>query len=335
MRIEIFDDASAFDKLKPEWNPLVHRSVTDSFFLTWEWQSAWWQTLGSGKACIIAFRESDGTLAGIAPMFWEDSEDGGIALSQIGCSVSDYLDVITAKGCEDQVYSALLDTLTQPDFPKWDGANFCNIPTSSPLNTQFKSLAEARGMKTDWRMQTVAPIIPLPATWEEYLATLDKKQRHEIRRKLRRIEEVPTRWYVIDRAEDIDAAVADFVALHRKSSPDKGEFMNAQMAKFFLEFCRRVFPTGWLQLTFFEVEGVRAAAMLNFVYNNHVLVYNSGYDPEKYAQFSPGIILNARSIQDAIAAHRAVFDFLRGDEEYKYRFGATNTNIYELHVRRQ
>lgn len=333
MQNEILD-ASAFEKLKLEWNPLVHKSVTDSFFLTWEWQSAWWQTLGSGKACIIAFREDDGSLVGIAPMFWEDAEGGGVALSPIGCSVSDYLDVIALKGCEEQVYSSLLDMLTRSDFPHWDVTDFCNLPTASPLNTRFKSLAESRGMKTDWRVQTVSPIIPLPATWDEYLATLDKKQRHEIRRKLRRIEEVPTRWYVIDRAEDIDAAVADFVALHRKSSPDKGVFMNEGMAKFFLEFCRRVFPTGALQLSFFEVEGVRAASMLNFVYNNHVLVYNSGYDPEKYGHFSPGIILNALSIQDAINAHRDVFDFLRGDEEYKYRFGATNTNIHELHIRK-
>jgi CelD/BcsL family acetyltransferase involved in cellulose biosynthesis len=109
--------------------------------------------------------------------------------------------------------------------------------------------------------------------------------------------------------------------------------MTAQMEKFFLEICRRLLPTGWLQLQFLEVENVRAAAMLNFIYRNKVLVYNSGYDPEKYGQFSPGIILNARSIQDAIAAKRAVFDFLRGDEEYKYRFGAQNTHVYELHVR--
>ncbi len=334
MKIEIFEDGSAFEKLKAEWNMLLHKSVTDSLFLSWEWQSAWWQTLGGGKACIITFREENGVLVGIAPMYWEDAEGGGIALSQVGCSVSDYLDVVIAKGSVGQVYTALLDTLTRADFPHWDVANFCNLPGASPANSQFKSVAEARGMKTDWRVQTVAPIIPLPATWEDFLATLDKKQRHEVRRKLRRIEELPTRWYMIDRTEDIDAAVADFADLHRKSSADKGAFMTTQMEGFFLQVCRRLFPCHWLQLQFLEVEGARAASMLNFVYNNNVLVYNSGYDPEKYGQYSPGIILNARAIQDAIVAKRAVFDFLRGDEEYKYRFGAHNTNVYELHIRR-
>jgi CelD/BcsL family acetyltransferase involved in cellulose biosynthesis len=334
MRIEIFEDASAFEKLKPEWNALLRQSATDSLFLSWEWQSAWWQTLGGGKACLITFRDDHGALVGIAPMYWEDAEGGGVALSQIGCSVSDYLDVMIAKGNEDAVYAALLDTLTRADFPHWDVSNFCNLPESSLTNTRYKSMAQARGMKTDWRVQTVSPFIPLPATWEEYLATLDKKQRHEVRRKLRRIDEIPTRWYTIDRAEDIDVAVKDFAVLHRLSSADKGAFMTAAMEAFFLEICRRLLPCNWLQLQFLEVEGVRAATMLNFIYDNRVLVYNSGYNPEKYGQFSPGIILNARSIQDAIAAKRTIFDFLRGDEEYKYRFGAQNTNVYELHLRR-
>src|SRR5574342_511955 len=147
MQIDIYNDASAFEKLRSEWNPLVHKSVTDSFFLTWEWQSAWWQTLGSGKACIMAFRDGDGALVGIAPMFWEIAGAGGVALSPIGCSVSDYLDVIAAKGCEEQIYNALLDTLTRSDFPQWDIADFCNIPTLSPLNTRLKSLAETRGLE--------------------------------------------------------------------------------------------------------------------------------------------------------------------------------------------
>lgn len=334
MHIEVFEDGSAFEKLKSEWNLLLRSSATDSMFLSWEWQSAWWHTLGGGKANIMAFRDEAGTLAAIAPFYWEDAEGGGTALSQIGCSVSDYLDVMIAKGKEEGVYGALLEKLTSGELAHWDVVNLCNLPESSRTNTEFKAMAEARGLKTDWRVQTVSPFIPLPATWDEYLATLDKKQRHEVRRKLRRIDEVPTRWYVIERAEEIEAAVVDFAALHRKSSPDKGEFMTKAMEGFFLEVCRRLFPTGWLQLQFLEVEGVRAAAMLNFLYDNKVLVYNSGFDPEKYGHFSPGIILNAHSIQDAIAAKRSTFDFLRGDEEYKYRFGAKNTNVYELHLTR-
>ncbi|MFQ5814423.1 MAG: GNAT family N-acetyltransferase, partial [Anaerolineae bacterium] len=78
----------------------------------------------------------------------------------------------------------------------------------------------------------------------------------------------------------------------------------------------------------------KAATMLNFDYRDSILVYNSGYNPRKYARLSPGIVLLSYCIQWAIESGRAKFDFLRGDEEYKYRFGAQPTEIYRLLIAR-
>lgn len=331
MKVRVFTDSSAFEKLQPEWNALLHHSVSDTLFLTWEWQSTWWQHLGAGEPCIIALREEDGALAGIVPFFWEKPR----ILALIGCiDVSDYLDAMVAQGCEARVYGALLDVLASADFPSWEMVHFCNLPAASPTNTRLKSLAEARGWQTDWHLHDVSPVIELPATWDAYLAGLDKKQRHEIRRKLRRVEEAHARWHVVTPDEPLDTAVADFIELHKKSRPDKHLFMDARMRSFFVAMARQLHVRGWLQLAFLEIEGARAAAIFNFVYQDRVLVYNSGYDPERYGHLSPGAVLFARSIQDAIAQKRRVYDFLRGDEEYKYRFGAQNTNVYGLHIRR-
>ena len=337
MKIDLLTDASAFERLKTEWNDLLHRSVTDTLFLTWEWQSTWWEHLGVGELRIITMREDDGALVGIAPLFEETWNDGTKSLSLIGCvDVSDYLDVIAAHGHEARVYAALLDTLTHADLLAWQGGVcLCTLPEASPSNTQLKQMAEARGLTTEWSLHDVAPVIDLPATWEAYLETLDKKQRHEVRRKLRRVQETTHRWYAVDETMPLDQAVTDFVELHKKSRPDKHLFMDRRMEQFFVDMARRLQPRGWLQLDFLEIDGARAATILNFVYNNDVLVYNSGYDPEKYGAFSPGIVLFAFSIQDAIAAKRRRFDFLRGNEEYKYRFGAHNTRVYELHIHRR
>ena len=335
MQTTWFTDISAFEKLKAEWNVLLHRSVSDTLFMTWEWQSTWWHHLGVGDLCIVTMREDDGALVGIAPLFIETGNDGARHMSLVGCvDVSDYLDVIVARGHEPDVYNALLDAINRADFPAWDWLHLCTLPAASPTNTQFKALADARGFKTEWRLHDVSPIIELPATWDGYLETLDKKQRHEIRRKLRSIEESHTRWYTIDTLDALDAAISDFVALHKASRPDKNLFMDSRMQGFFVEMARRLHPQGWLQLAFLEVEGARAASILYFVYLNDILVYNSGYDPVKYGGLSPGIVLFARSIQDAIAARRRYFDFLRGGEEYKYRFGARDTQVFELHVRK-
>lgn len=341
MHVEWYTDEVGFERLGLEWNALLHRSISDTLFLTLEWQTQWWRHLGTGSICIIAVREEDGALAGILPMFLDSQPDGGLTgtshpvrtLSLIGCvDVSDYLDVIAAKGRESDVYRTLVETLARPDFPAWDRIQFCTLPASSPTNTEFRALAEARGLSTEWRLHDVSPLIELPASWDDYLATLDKKQRHEIRRKLRRLEESNARWYAVESGAGLDEAVANFIELHKKSQPEKHLFMDERMQQFFIEMARTCAAQGWLRLEFLEIEGKSAASIFSFVYRNEVLVYNSGYNPDQYGTLSPGVALFAHSIQQAITAGHRVYDFLRGDEEYKYRFGAKSTNVYELHI---
>lgn len=336
MRIEWFRDPEIFARLEPEWNTLLTRSATDTIFLTNEWQRTWWECLGDGELYLVTVREDDGTLVGIAPLFAETTSTSERALALVGCvDVSDYLDVIVAREHTESVYRALLDTLLRDDFPRWDWLHLCNLPAASPTNTQLKMLAEARGLMVQHGVRDVAPILELPATWDAYLDSLDKKQRHEIRRKLRRVQETQPRWYTIDRADDLDQAIGDFIELHKQSRPDKNVFMDVRMRGFFERLARALFARGWLQLSFLEIGGARAAAIMNFIYNNNVLVYNSGYDPVQYGAYSPGIVLFAYSIQDAITAGRRRYDFLRGNEEYKYRLGARDTLVMELHIRRK
>jgi CelD/BcsL family acetyltransferase involved in cellulose biosynthesis len=335
MKIDIYTDDSVFEQLGNAWNELLSQSATDTIFLTREWQSVWWRNLGAGELRVIAMREDDGALIGIAPLFVETGTGGLKHLSLVGCvDVSDYLDVIIARGSEARVHTALIETLARADFPAWDQLHLCTLPADSPTNQLLAEIARARGLTIETKQHDVAPIIELPATWDDYLATLDKKQRHEIRRKLRRIEEANAQWHTLGADEASDPAIADFIALHKTSRPDKHLFMDARMQNFFIEMARALHARGWLQLLFLQVEGVRAAGLLNFVYNNDVLVYNSGYDPIQYGAYSPGIVLFARSIQDAIAAKHRRYDFLRGNEEYKYRFGAKDTQVVELHIRR-
>jgi CelD/BcsL family acetyltransferase involved in cellulose biosynthesis len=123
-----------------------------------------------------------------------------------------------------------------------------------------------------------------------------------------------------------------FIDLHQKSAPEKDQFMDAQMQAFFQDMGRILQDAGWLQLTFIEMDGVKAAALLNFDYGDAILVYNSGFDPTQFRHLSPGIVVTARCIEYAIQLGREKFDFLRGDEVYKYRFGAQDTEIRRLLV---
>jgi CelD/BcsL family acetyltransferase involved in cellulose biosynthesis len=331
MRIEYHYESAGFSALKPEWNDLVHRSCCDTLFLTWEWQSTWWKHLGEGDLVLLGFRGDEGRLVGIAPLFHTQSEDGQAILYMVGCrDVSDYLDLIVERGQEEQVYGAFVDYLAD-DAPDWQILDLCNIPQDSQTFVRLREMAEARGYQTVVEVEDVCPIIELPATWDAYLDMLDKKQRHEVRRKLRRAEGgANARFFIVDSEDELQEAMEAFVDLHQKSTPEKDEFMDPQMQGFFYDVARILQGKGWLQLSFVEINGEKAASLLNFDYGDAILVYNSGYDPTQYSHLSPGIVVTARSIEHAIELGRDKFDFLRGDEVYKYRFGAEDTEVRRL-----
>jgi CelD/BcsL family acetyltransferase involved in cellulose biosynthesis len=335
VKTQVHTDATGFAALREEWNPLLHDSASNTIFLTWEWQSTWWEHLGEGELYLIAVRDNS-HLSGIAPLYLTTSGDGLKTLSIVGCrDVSDYLDLIAASGQEERVCSALLDWLESDEAPIWDLADLCNIPAASPTHRLLTEMATARGYKVQTEVEDICPIITLPPTWDEYLGSLDKKQRHEIRRKIRRAEDSgQINWHIVNEERDLAAEMEAFIELHQKSDVDKNDFMDAQMKGFFHAAAQVLHEAGWLQLAFIEVNGEKAATMLNFDYRDSIMVYNSGYDPRKYAWLSPGIVLLSYCIQWAIELGRAKFDFLRGDEEYKYRFGAQPTEIYRLLIAR-
>ena len=199
MRIEAHFEPGGFWALRPEWNNLVQRSYHNNLFLTWEWQSTWWKHLGEGSLLLLGFRaDNDGRLVGIAPLFHTVTDTGETVLRLVGCrDISDYLDLIVEAGHETAVYQALLDYL-EGKAQGWDLADLCNIPQASQTLVTLREMAEARGYQTLVEVEDVCPIITLPQTWDDYLYMLDKKQRHEVRRKLRKAErEADARFFIV------------------------------------------------------------------------------------------------------------------------------------------
>jgi CelD/BcsL family acetyltransferase involved in cellulose biosynthesis len=334
VKLTIYRDENGFAELQPAWNSLLARSRSDNLFLTWEWQSTWWRCLGTGDLWLLAWHQ-DATLVGIAALYLATDQKGTRRLALVGCiEVSDYLDVIADANYAEPVLQALLAWLTGPDAPAWDVLDLCNLPQVSPTPRQLPELAAGMGLAALTEVDDVCPVIALPDDWEVYLEqVVNKKQRHEIRRKLRRIErEARVHCYVVGEGQDLAEETAAFIELHRLSTQEKHSFMTPDMQAFFQEMTQAMAKAGWLYLTFIEVNGDRAAAMLGFLYHDHLLIYNSGYDPQAYADLSPGIVLTSYTIQDAIGQGVQVFDFLQGDEVYKYRFGATDTVVYRTQV---
>lgn len=330
MQLTVYRDETGFSALRGEWNALLARTAFDTLFLTWEWQSTWWAHLGSGELWLLAWRDEGGDLVGIAPLYLETRGSGERRLTLVGClEVSDYLDLIVAADREAEVYAAFLDWLGGDEAPAWDVLDLCNLPESSQSYRLLPELARGRGYTATTLVEDVCPIIDLPDSWEAYLGMLDRKQRHEVRRKLRRAQAAgDVTWYIVDPTHDLAAEMDDFIELHRLSQPEKDQFMEPKMQAFFHAAARVALDAGWLQLSFLVVDGKKAATMLCFDYGDSIMVYNSGYNPQRYRALSPGIVLLAYCIRHAIELGRARFDFLQGDEAYKYRFGARETKVY-------
>jgi len=333
LELTVYDGEEAFHALRPEWNPLLHRSGYDTLFMTWEFQSTWWQHHGEGRAYVLTFRRSQ-ELVGIAPLYVVEVDGKQHVRFVGGTEVADYLDFIVAPGYETSVIRQALDWLCGPEAPSWDMLELVNVPEEGIAYRHLPGILSSLGWEVHIQVEDVCPIIPLPETWEDYLAMLNKHQRHEIRRKIRRIErEAHVHWYIVDATYDLDAEVDRFIMLHEASSPDKDAFMTPRMQRFFHALARAMLDAGWLQLSFIEVNGESAASMYCFDYRDSVLVYNSGYDPEKYARLSPGIVLLSYCIRHAIEIRKRKFDFMQGDEEYKYRFGGQDTRVYRITTR--
>ena len=332
-----------FDSLASDWNSLLKKSPSNTIFLTREWLSTWWRLLGHGELWILAFYErcSD-ELVGIAPLYrfrnTEGPDAGCYQFSLVGClEVADYLDMIIARGWERPVYDRLLCWLQSADAPMWELLDLCNLPEISTSWQLLPDRFAQAGLAVKTFQEDVAPLFQLPSRYEYYLSeVVDKKQRHEIRRKQRRAERAAEiGFHIVGREACLEADVDDFVALQRASDPDKARFMTAEMHRFFAGLATKLMDLDMLRLCFLTVNDERAAALYAFEYDGSFMLYNSGYDPELYAELSPGWVLLGYCIQYAIACGCHTFDFMQGDEEYKYRFGCKETRVMRVVARKR
>ncbi len=332
MSTELFVGEGGFEAMAAEWDALAARGMTDTPFQSLAYQRAWWTHLRPDGATLltVAARDETGALVAIGCFF---ALDGVLRFN--GCvEETDYLDLITPADRAEAAWAEVLACLEAVDAPAWTSLNLCNVPDASPSRAILPALARARGYAFGEEQAEVCPTIPLPDTFDAYLENLDSKQRREVSRKLRRAEAADLTTTVVGAEDDVAAAVDRFLDLLQKSTFEKRDWLNDGRRALFHDVARAAQAAGTLQLLFCGVEGRAAAALFNFDYRDRIWVYNSGLDPAAFAALSPGVVLTAAAIERAITLGRAEFDFLRGDEEYKYRFGATDHSDSRLTLHR-
>ena len=316
-----------FEAIEDEWERILPSCATNTVFVTPWWQRTWWRHFGQGAEPLIMSVRTGSSLLGIAPLMHRDG-----VISFLGnTDLCDYGDFLATKGGEAAFYGALFDYLPALD---WHTIDLRSVPQDSPTLHYVPVLAQEKGFTVEVRREDLTPVASLPSTWDDYLAGLSKKDRHELRRKLRRVEEAGVVTQTLCQTPDtLPNCMKDFFRLHKASRPDKAEFMTPARESFFVDAALELGARDQFRLGFLELDGTRVAACIGFDYLDSYLLYNSGYDPG-YSRLSVGLVSKALAIKDAIQAGKRSFNFLRGTERYKYSLGAKDLAVYQLTVRR-
>lgn len=332
MIVEPIIDHERFFKSKKEWNTLLAQSDQKIPFLTHQWFDAWWQSFSQGVDLnILFFRDDSGGLIGIAPLMKKNGKLRFIASHE----VTDYCDFICRVDKKDVFYKCLW-IYVETHALDYDSVELINIPSSSPTLAWLPGLNGGSDWECEIQESEVAPVLPLPGSYDEFLHMLGRKRRHELRRKRRKLGSLDN--VGIERIADpekLGTVLEEFIALHEASDPEKKEFWQKKgMREFFHALAQFFASEGWLEIRMAYVDDRPIAGQVNFLYEHTLYFYNIAFDKE-YSAFSPGFALFDRSIGQAITQGIKIVDFLRGREKYKYFFGAKDSKIYSLKLLRK
>ena len=363
----------SFDAIsRSTWDGLAARNAWATPFSEWAFHRAWWDAYGANAheqtlVLVPADARTDGSATPIAivPLMHRHEVEPSDALTHttmrhgtdtaltavapdatailFGASYhADYATILAAPADATEVSAALAAYLALPDAGAWDAVDLRRLRCGDPFAEELAAALGAAEIANGWTLnverEDVCPVVTLPdgLDIEGFLSTLGKKERHEIRRKVRRASAVGE-IRLADSADplpDLDA----FIDLHQKRWGEAGLFPPTIGGDQSRTLFRRMFELwgtdGPIRLAFLTVGDRRIAAGIHFETADGYLYYNAGVDPDA-RDLSPGVVMIHAYIERALAAGKHRLDFLRGDEPYKYEWGAVDEPIQRLLVRRR
>lgn len=319
------------DFARRDWSSIATADPAGTFFHTPHYLKLYWEEFGQEPGqLLLAFAEEDGAQVGAVAF-----ERLGSTIRFLGgTEVTDYMGPVAVPDSQSTVAKELFAALGQLDG--WTEADLGGLPEDRPWLDLLAEAADAQGFSTEVTddKNGVAPFVALAGSYDEYLAKLPSKLRHEIKRKARRLESAIGPWHIcLATTETLERDLDRFVELHRTSEGPKGVFMVPGMEIFFRRLGEAFCARGVFRLTFLRLAGEMAAGTIGFVYDGTYALYNSAFD-RRWQGLAPGMVLVAEDIRHAIEEGCRRFDLLKGDYPYKYRFGARPRAVRRLVVER-
>ena len=315
-----------FSALAAEWRTLLAQSEVDCLFLTWEWLYTWWRCLAGSRRLLILVVHRKDTLVGIAPFAVRAPEPKrllpfrAIEFLGVGAVGSDYLDLVLKKGEEARSCAVIADYMA-----KWNlMLDMRRVALGTAHVERLVRELEDRGWSTLRRDDDICLYVPLSgSSWDEYFAGLNRKFRRALRRGRRDAQSSYTVAYTtVSRQEDRPAALQAFIRLHNKrwdSRAGSQAVPDSSIVQFHEQWSRIALDRGWLRLSILHFDQTPVAGAYRFAYGGKLYFYLSGFDPA-YATFGVGNICLEEGLREAFEEGLEEYDFLHGDERYKYHW---------------
>ncbi|MEA2417202.1 MAG: hypothetical protein QOI58_3859 [Thermoanaerobaculia bacterium] len=309
MPIEVITEIEALEAIEPAWLDLCRKNQVTPF-QTPMWLLPWWRNFGSNDLTVIVSREGD-RIDAIAPLYIlrDDESDESLGMF-LGTGISDYLDVIGEA-------SLVIDEMSKLNCQLWDLQQL--QPSSSMLTAPLPD-----GFSENVEDQEACPVLPVDGkTFESLGSTHFQKKLRYYRRALERSGEVRIETPTTETLDDLLTALFDLHAARWRRRDLPGVLADDASQAFHRDAARRMLDAGMLRMYATRINDRVVAVFYGFAINGIVYYYLSGYDPD-LDKLSIGTILVAHAVEQAVRDGATAFDFLRGAEEYKYAWGATD-----------
>ena len=329
LSIRVVGSLDEFSRLASDWTDLLRASESRGIFLTWEWLYQWArQYVGGNRLWILLVLDAHHRVRGIAPFYIRlVGPNYGMGYREVAFLgtedvCSSYLDVIAEPAYKRVIWQRLYQFLFREAAAEWDVLTLEEIPAeSSTIETLMQAFEEA-GKVVEILKSTCCPAIGLPPSCADYRRTLSATRRYSLQRKHKALERAGTVAYrLVQKGPEVSRAFDSLVRLHERRWTLNGAGGGAFHRDRFLAFHREVVKVfeekGWLSLSLLTLDDRPVAGIYGFVYEGTYYFYLPGFDPTAASHASPGMLVLAHRIEQAIEEGLGLFDLLQGDADYK------------------
>jgi CelD/BcsL family acetyltransferase involved in cellulose biosynthesis len=337
-KVTIIRSLDEFANLAVQWNELLGRSHANNIFLTWEWQFSWAECfLQDGKQLFALAVYRNDKLVGIAPFYIRPFRIKGLPIKQIEFLGTpegdcDYLDVIMSKGEEASLTKALYEFLFSEASDLWDCLNLIDIRSNSLFLLHLMNCVEEQGKYLEITRGSFCPFVSLPPTGEEFYKSLSSNRREQFRRHLKLLMDSGNAKHLSFSSPEASNNIEEFFTFY-ENEKQRANTPPVVLIKRLLQNAR---ARNKLQLDLLTSDKEIIAGLLHLCHEKTMYMYlmavNKAYNPG----ISIGNVLVGLSIENAIGRGFCTYDFLKGEEAYKFHWAnGFNTSQSTLLARRK